>query len=253
MPTSTCSLPCGDATAGAELEWCMVSLAALVQMSQDFPRFLAYRPRDARPSHATRKIIARRLCRCLSMIGARAAPERTLEASSFWRRNSAVMVQGTLLSGMSTMVVMPPAAAADVAVSNPAERGADQVLLPVLSAAFGLSCWCCILTAFNDGDRCLISAQLADSGGCNTAMLRIRSTDHLHAIELVKMRTAQRVWRHQPSPSQMTRPGSLMCTWMSTMPGETTRSPKSWTGALEFKAPGRLLSGRSRSPARPRR
>ena len=31
------------------------------------------------------------------------------------------MVHGTLLSGMSTMVVMPPAAAADVAVTNPAD------------------------------------------------------------------------------------------------------------------------------------
>ena len=31
-----------------------------------------------------------------------------------------MMVHGRLFSGMSTMVVMPPAAAADVAVSNPA-------------------------------------------------------------------------------------------------------------------------------------
>ena len=41
------------------------------------------------------------------------------------------MVQGTLLSGMSTMVVMPPAAAADVAVSNPATCNLGQVQVSV--------------------------------------------------------------------------------------------------------------------------
>ena len=59
-----------------------------------------------------------------------------------------VVVAGTLLSGMSTIVVMPPAAAALVAVSK---------------------------------------------------------------------------------PSHSVRPGSFTCTWVSTRPGMTTRSPTSWT------------------------
>ena len=66
--------------------------------------------------------------------------------------------------------------------------------------------------------------------------------------------------RQHEAPSHSTRPGSLMCTCMSTMPGDMTRLPKSstasllllkaaWAAAARLVAPSRAATPAMRPPA----
>lgn len=109
------------------------------------------RPRAACPA-PRRGAVSRQACGAPSRDNG-GAQRRALAAASLSAKASAEVVLGKLLSGMSTSVVTPPAAAAFVPVKNPSQsalpmwRQRDRVGVPCLRCAHRPGSFKCVWTS----------------------------------------------------------------------------------------------------------
>lgn len=156
----------------------------------------------------------------------------TRVAPIFFPTRATVVVVGSELSGMSITVVMPPTAAALVAVSIPASKAAQASERTSVGS----------LRIFNPHCQCHVPGITHALAGPHLAMCQDSakrlSAHSLRAVFKTGLRPygqpgdGSRYRMHSMSsnspleapPSQEVRPGWFMCTWVSIRPGATTRS-----------------------------